>query len=831
MRMRQIRTYSGRKVWGILGLAGMWLASSLQIQAQDPYFRRTRSDANVYVAPVGSAIDKVAILPFKAPTELIGSSISDIFVTEMLRANRYTLVERGQIDRVLGETEFELSGLSDSKAIEAGKMMGADGVILGTVDEYAPVAYRGRSYPVVGASIRLIDCNSGRVMWSVDHASRSEDPADTLSGHARVVVHEMVSALVQNWGVQRQVAAEYDDARGERDQADDVVGYDGEAEAPAPQITPPPDVPAGFSVSDLGLREVTVSWPAPADRSVQYRIERAEAIEGPFVPVTTLPASRGAYTDAGARNAPLKDAATYYYRLVAIGRDGQESGPCDAQESMTAPPPNPPESIQADTPAARAVHLEWTAPDCEGIEKYLIERANAADEIFTQVGEVEGTTFSEGGTAASPLRDSTTYLYRLRAVNRVGAIGEPSKPVEIATRPPPTAPKGVAAEDRQVRCVPLAWEVSPDEDVVRYDVYRADSDAGPFTFLGSAEGRESAEYLDGGKDPGNLEDDRAYFYCVRAINAVTAESDDSDVVMATTRPVPPVVTGLEAVTGLPRRVELSWKPSPDEKVIAYEIERSEAGGDFKSIARVTGLDMASYVDSGDEEARFMRSSLKTPLKDGTAYAYRVHAVNTAEATSEWCDPVEAITKVVPETPHGLKATEGRPRVIGVVWAANKEDDIVQYVVAFSAAADGNYAEAGRVSVEETRGFKQEDLPPGLERYYRVKAIDIDGLESEWSEPVFGSTKPLPGAPTDLAIEWTDDGAVLSWQAPPEKDIESYRILNKKLFGQEEVATCEDTEYVFPAGTLTQKKVLLVVARDKDGLESPASGILEVIPPK
>lgn len=820
-----------RATCGILGIAAWGFACGPQVQAQDAYFRKTQSDANVYVAPVASAIEKVAILPFKAPTELIGSSVSDIFVTELLRAKRYTLVERGQIDRVLGETEFALSGLSESAAIEAGKMMGADGVILGTVDEYAPVAYRGRSYPVVGASIRLIDCNSGRVMWSVDHASRSEDPADTLSSHARVVVHEMVAAVVQNWSVQRQVAAEFDDARGERDRPDDLVGLDADPVAPSRPATPAPDVPSGFTLSDLGLREVALKWTPPADRAVQIRIERAAAPEGPFVPITTLPGARGTFSDAGTKNEPLRDSATYYYRLVAIGRDGQESGPSDAQESMTAPPPNPPDDIRADAPAGRAVHLEWTAPDCEGIAKYLVERAYAADKVFAQVGEVTEPSFSEGGTAASPLRDSTTYLYRIRTVNRVGAIGEVSAPIEIATRPPPTAPRDVAAEPLQVRCVPLAWAVHPEEDVVRYDVFRADSDAGPFTFIGSAEGRETASYLDGGKDPGNLEDDRAYFYCVRAINSVTAESDDSEVVMATTRPVPPAVAGLDAATGLPRRVELAWETSPDEKVIAYEIERSESGGDFTRIARVAGLESASYVDAGDEEARFMRSSVKTPLKDGTAYAYRIRAVNTAEATSAWCEPVEATTKVVPETPHGLKATEGRPRVIGVVWAANKEDDIARYVVSFSAAADSGYAEAGRVGIDETRGFKQEGLPPGLERYYRVKAIDADGLESDWSEPVFGSTKPLPGAPSDLAVEWTDDGAFLRWQAPPEKDIEKYRILNKKLFGPEEVGLAEKTEFFFSAGALAQKKVLMVVAVDKDGLESPASALLEVNPRK
>lgn len=828
---RWLRHPVRRAIGGFCGLAGFWLALTPQAQAQDAYFRKTRSNANVYVAPVASPIEKVAVMPFNAPTELIGSSVSDIFVTELLRTARYTLVERGQIAQVLGETELALSGLSDSAAIEAGKMIGADGVILGTVDEYAPVAYRGRSYPVIGASIRLIDCNSGRVMWSVDHASRSEDPADTLSRHARVVVHEMVAAVVQNWNVQRQVAPAYDDAQDDRDRPDDLVGLEGEPAAPVEPEALPPDVPTDFTVSDLGLREAILNWQPPADRSVQYRIERADAPEGPFVPLITLSASRGSYSDVGDKNAPLKDAAMYYYRLVAIGRDGLESDPSDARESMTAPPPNPPDDIRAETPAGRAVRLEWTVPDGEGIEKYLVERAEAADEAFTQVDEVTEPSFNEGGTAASPLRDSTTYLYRIRSVNRVGAIGEVSAPVEITTRPPPSAPKGLSAENLQVRCVPLSWEVHPDEDVVRYDVYRADSDAGPFSLLGSSQGRETTAYLDGASDPGNLEDDRAYYYCIRAVNAVSAESDDSEIVMATTRPVPPVVEGLDAVTGLPRRVELSWNVSPDEKVVGYDVERSEDGGDFVRIARMEGLESTNYVDMGDETARFMRASLKVPLKDGTAYAYRIRAVNTAEAGSEWCDPVEATTKVVPDPPHGLKASEGKARVIGLVWAANKEKDIAQYVVECAAAPDRGFAEAGRVSVDEMRGFKQEGLPPGLKRYYRVKAIDADGLESEWAEPVLGTTKPLPDAPADLAVEWKKAGAFLRWKAPPQKDVASYRILNKKLFGQEEIAVCTDAEYFFPVESLAQKKVLFVIAIDDDGLESPPSPSLEVRPPK
>ena len=235
------------------------------------------------------------------------------------------------------------------------------------------------------------------------------------------------------------------------------------------------------------------------------------------------------------------------------------------------------------------------------------------------------------------------------------------------------------------------------------------------------------------------------------------------------------------------------------------------------------------MDSGDETSRFMRSSVNTPLQDGTRHAYRLRAVNTAKAASEWCAPVEATTKIIPETPKGLKASEGRARVIGLVWSANREKDVAEYVVETSSLPDRNFTEAARVSIDETRGFKQEALPPGLTRHYRVKAIDVDGLESEWSEPVAGSTKPLPDAPADLEVEWKSDGAFLRWSAPPQKDIERYRILNKKLFGQEEVAACSEAGYFFPIESLAQKKVLIVIAIDEDGLESVPSKPLEVIP--
>ena len=153
--------------------------------------------ARIYVNPnAGKRLyQKVAVMPFRAPVELAGASMSDLFATDLLYTHKYELVERSQMAQVLNESELSLAGLSTAKAMEVGNMLGADGVVIGTVDEYGTVAQRGRSYPVVGMSARLIDCATGKVVWSVDMAGRAESADVTLPQQARRVVHSMVGTL------------------------------------------------------------------------------------------------------------------------------------------------------------------------------------------------------------------------------------------------------------------------------------------------------------------------------------------------------------------------------------------------------------------------------------------------------------------------------------------------------------------------------------------------------------------------------------------------------------------------------------------------------------
>lgn len=680
--------------------------------------------ANVFVASMPSPIRVVAVMPFQAETELIGRATSDLFVTELLRAGRYELVERGQLSRVLNEAEVALSGISESEAVALGNMLGADGVIIGTVDEYGSIAERGRNYPVVGLSVRLIDCESGRVMWSASFASMADEPNVPLSQHGRRVVRGTVMALRGQWHKQPQ--------RTQRGRAEPHINAPiGHGALPVRAPEKPPAVPE-VHIKDFGLRAVELRWTDPGVSGLSYHIERADTPDGPFANVDTVRASRGHYSDHGTFSAPLKDATTYYYRVTAVSRSGLQSEPGPVQESMTAPPPTAPTRLEAVAPAGRMIALRWVAAEGEAITRYIVERADPPDYEFLPVGESEHPRWDEGGTPDSSLAAATTYRYRVRAENRVGALGDSSDPVEITTLPPPIAVEGLTATSQQPRSVPLSWRKSPESDVIRYEIERSESAEGPFTAIA------------------DIED------CTRT----------------------------------------------------------------------------NYIDYGDEIGRRRHASL-TPLKDAKRYFYRIRPVNVVEVAGPWSATVDAETKPVPVTPSGLQASAGQARQISISWEANPEPDIVAYDVAGADDRDGSFRTLQRLDVTTSPSsltYSETPLAPDLTRYYRLRAVDGDDLEGEWSAPVAGTTKSLPDAPQQVAYEWVDGNVHLSWQPSPQADVVRYRVLETRMLrGHNELQVVEEPSATLTADDVGRRLRVVVTAIDVDGLESEPSEVVDVRP--
>ena len=744
----------------------------------DPYFANVKSTANVYARQAQSGVLKIAVMPFKASTELIGSSVSDMVVTELLRTQKYSLVERGQMSKVLSETELAMAGLSETKAVEAAKMLGAEAVVIGTVDEYGMQAKGGDTYAVVGLSIRLINCASGKIIWSADLAKIADDDDTPLATHARNVVHELVSGLYQN-----------------------LTGQSG---------TLPPPAPLGVNVSEMGLREAEVQWTQP-DYPAKYRIERSVAQDGPFVSVGEANATDGRFVDSGPA---LKDSTVYYYRIVGVGKTGTASDPSKVVETMTAPPPDPPGNVTVRAPSSRCVAVAWTPPRSDGLVKYRIERAVAGSTDWKQVGTAATTTFKDGGVKGCDLADSTTYRYRVIAENRVGAVGTPSRAAEVKTLPPPAVVSGFSAVANQVRCVPISWTANPEKDIVGYELERSDSENGSFVRIEEFKAGIST-YLDGKRDPGNLDDSHLYRYRIRAFNDVGAYGAWTPPLSARTRPVPPAPQGVTVENGLPRSVRVKWTMSPDEKVVGYIVERTEADDvSWKEVKEVSGRETTTLYDrNGASE-----DAITGKLKDGTAYLYRVTAVNTAEAKSEASEPAKAVTKPAPKVPQGVSTTKDVVGKIKIMWTKNPEPDIVEYRVEVRSMG---FMWKELASVKSGCEALEDNLSNGEKRQYRVKAIDANTHESEWSEIVEGMARPIPPPPTGLRAVRADDSFKLSF-TPPREGMTAFKIYRKKFLGAEFVESVQTPEAAVAAPPAGESADYVVTAVDEQGLESEPS---------
>ena len=583
------------------GLAlAVFCGCSTTVGIGDPYFMQTESAANVYASQGVTKVLKIAVMPFKASAELIGSSVSDMVVTELLKTRKYSLVERGQMARVLSETELAMAGLSEAKAVEAAKLMGAEAVVIGTVDEYGTQAKSGDTYAVVGLSIRLIDCANGKIVWSADLAKIADDEDTPLAKHAREVVHELVAGLYQN-----------------------LVGQSG-SQQPSP--------PTGLAVSEMGLREAVLQWNRPACPA-KCQIERSVSDAGPFSLIGEVAAENGTYVDKSG----LKDGATYYYRLRLVGKAGATSEPSEVVETMTAPPPDAPTGVNAAAPSSRCVQLSWSPPRSDGVTEYRVERAVAGTKDWQQVGTTATAAFKDGGFKGCSVADSTTYGYRVLAVNRVGAVGAPSKPVSVTTLPPPAAVADFAAPSREIRCVPLSWKASPEGDVVGYELEMADGD-GDFKSLEEIDERGTTSFLHGDKDPGNLLDEHTYRYRIRAVNDVGSMSAWSEAT-ATTKPAPKVPAGVTTTKDLAGKVKISWTKNPEPDIVEYRVEVRGLGGMFWS--KVGNTAGCSVEECG--------------LKPGEDRTYRVMAVGPKDHQSFWSPEVSGTARQLPPPPTGLQA--------------------------------------------------------------------------------------------------------------------------------------------------------------------------------
>jgi hypothetical protein len=201
--------------------------------------------------------------------------------------------------------------------------------------------------------------------------------------------------------------------------------------------------------------------------------------------------------------------------------------------------------------------------------------------------------------------------------------------VPASTRPAIEGPAVVVAVSNSSTEIELGWSDVAGERGFR--VERSRDGARRWAVVATTKADVTA-YHDTELSPGTT-----YFYRVFA-TGLGRESSPSDVVSATTGALPAAPQTVTAVSGSPKKVELSWADVESET--GYRIERSPDGILGWQPIATTGQDVTAYTDSG--------------LSPGTTYFYRI------VATSPFgdADPSEVVSATTSSHPLSKGKDEG-----------------------------------------------------------------------------------------------------------------------------------------------------------------------------
>jgi hypothetical protein len=181
-------------------------------------------------------------------------------------------------------------------------------------------------------------------------------------------------------------------------------------------------------------------------------------------------------------------------------------------------------------------------------------------------------------------------------------------------------------------------------------------------------------------------------------------------------------TGLDvADLGSGTELYLSWPPSNNEPDFAgYRV----------AVRMADSLYYDQIVAVGDTTEYTL-----TNLNNGESVYVSISALDTDDNESIFSQEVLATPRSVPSPPSDLESTSLLDRII-LEWAPNKELDLKGYTIYRTLTSGAGYDSVAFVAEPDTT-WSDSGVDPLTFYYYRIKAVDNDDFESEFSDEVKG----------------------------------------------------------------------------------------------
>jgi formylglycine-generating enzyme len=162
-----------RLVAGVLTL--LFLAAGTSVASEKAKIKRVDS----YLAVIDvEAIGKVE--------KDIGRPLTDSIRREIVKSGKYEVMDRGNMDKILKEQAFQMSGCTSKEcAVEAGQLLGVGKIVVGSV------SLVGKTYLL---SLSLVNVETGKVEMAEDQECKCE--VDDLISLSKLVSARLVGSSV-----------------------------------------------------------------------------------------------------------------------------------------------------------------------------------------------------------------------------------------------------------------------------------------------------------------------------------------------------------------------------------------------------------------------------------------------------------------------------------------------------------------------------------------------------------------------------------------------------------------------------------------------------------
>ncbi|STP12291.1 fibronectin domain-containing lipoprotein [Helicobacter mustelae] len=292
----------------------------------------------------------------------------------------------------------------------------------------------------------------------------------------------------------------------------------------------------------------------------------------------------------------------------------------------------------------------------------------------------------------------------------------------------------------------IEWQLPSDiEQISGYVIYAIDDKKTP-KILHVIKNPFATHYY-----VGKLKPQSSYNYQIAALGRQNNISVKSENITIKTSYIDPI-ENVFASKDLPKQIKIFWSPHPNPSIQRYIIERRAENGQF---LRVGVVPHRLYVEFFDQN-----------LEDDKAYTYRVLAESFEGALSLPSKSVSGITRKPPLPLQNITASNNLVKSILLHWDVpqNPISPIARYKIFASPMLNQGFKFLAQT---KQNSYKDQNLKDGEIRYYKIIAVDADGVDGEMPNgAVEGNALPLPATPKVIAARMINGNmALLQWRMP------------------------------------------------------------------